>query len=352
MPHDHKPVSPCIVHRDPTSPKPRRSSLSKPSGSPKLQKDNTVPLRSCCEGCITVTEECTRVGEAWKVKFTSGARRKIRRASMNDARSALTFEKIKVDEVPRKNLAAGPSREGEPSNADMDRTLFPLPSPPPLSPSHIARSEFPWASSGSAIADSPGELGVLDNVQPLGRKPQPDREINGSITHLDPIFEAATPIVSRCTSPFPHGVSEIEKNNGASASPGRPASPSSDAIPALPALQGSGFEAPVNPVQEHSAVLPSTPSPITASTNFPSQYLAQMHLGEHSPPPLVSSPSSTSPELDSEKHYAPPSTPKDIGSGSPRLPSKVKRTSFSGSIFRTGAGILKGVSSTMGGVSV
>ena len=270
---------------------------------------------------------------------------------MNDAGSALTFEKIKVDEVAdsskRKKLAAA---------IDMDRTLFPLPSPPPLSPSHIVRSEFPWAS-GSAIAESPSELGVLDNAQPLGRKPQPDREISGGgsgITHLDPISEATTPIVSRCTSPLPHGTSESEKDGGAGALPGRPASsPSSDAIASPLAPQGSGVEAPVHPVQEDSqAVLPSNPWPstnLTPATNYPSQYLAQ---GTPPPPPLVSSSPSTtysSPGSDSEKSVPPPSTPN---MGSPRSPSKVKRTSFSGSIFRTGAGILKGVSSTMGGISV
>ncbi|KAG6815151.1 hypothetical protein H0H93_010777 [Arthromyces matolae] len=89
-----KPLSPCLVNRDPSSSPPgptmpkalRRTSLPLPLITCNVPKHDiaaaTVPLRPCCAACVTVTEESCKEGEDWQEKFSRGARR--RRSSSLD----------------------------------------------------------------------------------------------------------------------------------------------------------------------------------------------------------------------------------------------------------------------------
>ncbi|KAJ4468128.1 hypothetical protein J3R30DRAFT_3739858 [Lentinula aciculospora] len=88
------PLSPCLVHRSPSSSSftegvahrklERRPSLP---NSPVLDNSGkplpTIPLRSCCPDCVSITEESLKEGEAWVEKFTRGARR--RRSSSGES---------------------------------------------------------------------------------------------------------------------------------------------------------------------------------------------------------------------------------------------------------------------------
>ncbi|KAJ7596579.1 hypothetical protein C8J56DRAFT_709895, partial [Mycena floridula] len=75
-----KPLSPCLVHRIPSSPddiprRQRRPSL--PSTTDRLGKClPTVPLRACCPDCVAATEKCLKEGDHWEEKFSRGARRR------------------------------------------------------------------------------------------------------------------------------------------------------------------------------------------------------------------------------------------------------------------------------------
>ncbi|KAF9070070.1 hypothetical protein BDP27DRAFT_642210 [Rhodocollybia butyracea] len=202
------PLSPCLVHRSPSSTVdglPRRKLERRPSLplSPNLGKPHsTIPLRSCCPDCVTITEECLKEGAAWVEKFTRGARR--RRNSSTDSDSGFapvslhqghndaavvrlgTSLSINVDEVDKRRrsrefVVNDPPPHTSPSpplvssaiiEEDEDQ-LFPLPSPrrsPNSSPANSAApspnaSTSQLASSESSKVPEEGILG-----KSLGRK--------------------------------------------------------------------------------------------------------------------------------------------------------------------------------------
>ncbi|EIM92061.1 uncharacterized protein STEHIDRAFT_136093 [Stereum hirsutum FP-91666 SS1] len=72
---EHHPPSPCLIHRDPSSPplhRPRRPSL------PTATRHDlaTVPLRPCCVDCVSITEQSLAEGDNWTEHFTRAARKK------------------------------------------------------------------------------------------------------------------------------------------------------------------------------------------------------------------------------------------------------------------------------------
>ncbi|KAG6902002.1 hypothetical protein C0995_005802 [Termitomyces sp. Mi166 len=109
-----KPLSPCLVYRDPSSsptmPKPiRRTSLPLTTCNIPKHDAPTVPLRPCCANCVHVTEESFKEGEEWQEKFTKGARRR-RSASLdnNDGRFGIDASRSGVsDFAARVDLSPG-----------------------------------------------------------------------------------------------------------------------------------------------------------------------------------------------------------------------------------------------------
>lgn len=59
----------------------RRTSL--PVSTKRKDDALTVPLRPCCDDCVSITEECLKEGEEWQEKFSRGARRR-RSASLDN----------------------------------------------------------------------------------------------------------------------------------------------------------------------------------------------------------------------------------------------------------------------------
>ncbi|KAE9411191.1 hypothetical protein BT96DRAFT_1670 [Gymnopus androsaceus JB14] len=191
------PLSPCLVHRSPSSSRIESVSPRKLERRPSLPNSPpldvlgkplvTIPLRSCCTDCVTITEECLKEGEAWVEKFTRGARR--RRNSSADSDCGFTpvasthhghkdvavirlgsSASITVDEVDRRRR----SREIEPDSStgtssspiniptahsaiieeDEDQ-LFPLPSPRRSPNSSPANSASPSPNSSSYHLSQP-----------------------------------------------------------------------------------------------------------------------------------------------------------------------------------------------------
>ncbi|KAG5338530.1 hypothetical protein C0989_007156 [Termitomyces sp. Mn162] len=109
-----KPLSPCLVQRDPssspTTPKyVRRASLPLTTCNIPKHDAPTVPLRPCCANCVPVTEESFKEGEEWQEKFTKGARRR-RSASLdnNDGNFGLNTSRSGVGDLPgRVDLSPG-----------------------------------------------------------------------------------------------------------------------------------------------------------------------------------------------------------------------------------------------------
>lgn len=99
-----KPLSPCLVHRSPSS---ASTSHTSPTLSPvrrpslpiyhKNRDDSalTIPLRACCQGCERVIEESLRRGDTWTENFTRGARRR-RAASLDTGSSSSAFGSVKL----------------------------------------------------------------------------------------------------------------------------------------------------------------------------------------------------------------------------------------------------------------
>ena len=76
--------------------------------SPTIPRENvvTIPLRSCCEDCMPITEECIKEGDAWREKFTRAARRRRRSASLDsrmseDGKGSGFLAAVNVDEVDK-----------------------------------------------------------------------------------------------------------------------------------------------------------------------------------------------------------------------------------------------------------
>ena len=77
-----QPLSPCLVRRQSTSPsRPTSTRQVSLPASPRTDVI-TIPLRSCCENCVHITEESLKEGIEWREKFSRAARRK-RSASLD-----------------------------------------------------------------------------------------------------------------------------------------------------------------------------------------------------------------------------------------------------------------------------
>ncbi|KAJ3880560.1 hypothetical protein F5051DRAFT_399707 [Lentinula edodes] len=205
------PLSPCLVHRSPSSScaegvqhrkLERRPSL--PS-SPLLDNAGkplpTIPLRSCCPDCVSITEECLKEGEAWIEKFTRGARR--RRSSSGESDCGFTpvasmhqghkdiavvrlgsTASINVDEVDKRRR----SREID----AVPDFLATSPSSPPITPhvpSAIIEEDedqlFPLPSPRRSPNSSPA------NSSSASPMPSP----NASSSHLSPAASSNSPTI-------------------------------------------------------------------------------------------------------------------------------------------------------------
>lgn len=181
----YKPLSPCLVHRSPSSssqsPTKQRQITRRPS-LPSIHSEHlgkpltTIPLRDCCTTCLTVTEECLKEGEHWEEKFSRGARRRRSSSVSSDdfsmpqpssplkscgftpveakagfvkvgvvASRTNSHPSINVDEVDRRRRsgehpraasdpipvteATSPSFSAYPIKEEDEDQLFPLPSP-------------------------------------------------------------------------------------------------------------------------------------------------------------------------------------------------------------------------------
>ncbi|KIK67140.1 hypothetical protein GYMLUDRAFT_238473 [Collybiopsis luxurians FD-317 M1] len=242
------PLSPCLVHRYPSSPHidgaspvsprklERRSSLPESPILDSRKPLSTIPLRSCCPDCVSITEECLKEGEAWVEKFTKGARR--RRNSSADSQTDCGFSSIvsspqdptvvrlgslssiKVDEVDSKRRSSehaaasvirtsplsSPNTLSSPTIIEEDEDqLFPLPSPrrtPTASPANSATASplpSPNASTSHLTSEIPEE-GIL--AQSLARKGKgrcekgfltPDAEARPSLSELSKSVAAICP---------------------------------------------------------------------------------------------------------------------------------------------------------------
>jgi hypothetical protein len=123
----------------------------------------TIPLRSCCEDCIHITEESLKEGVEWREKFSRAARRRRRSASLDSAgfvgitpsesgSSFSTKRGLNVDEMDKRQHSLEIKREDKesvlssdnaedaprssketprvsPIEEEDDDQLFPLPSP-------------------------------------------------------------------------------------------------------------------------------------------------------------------------------------------------------------------------------
>ncbi|EPQ61241.1 hypothetical protein GLOTRDRAFT_119138 [Gloeophyllum trabeum ATCC 11539] len=115
------PLSPCLVHREPgspRSPRPVRRCSVPLSPRPDLV---TIPLRACCPDCIHTTEESLKEGAEWKERFTRGARRRRNSSCSSDegsgarygesVRSSLERRVLSVDEVDKRRRSSGSGDE-------------------------------------------------------------------------------------------------------------------------------------------------------------------------------------------------------------------------------------------------
>ncbi|KAF8816921.1 hypothetical protein BYT27DRAFT_7247811 [Phlegmacium glaucopus] len=81
-------LPPCLVYRSPSTLVSSSVKPLLPVRRPSLpiyhrrQDELTVPLRDCCADCERITEECLKEGDDWKEKFSRGARRRQRSASL------------------------------------------------------------------------------------------------------------------------------------------------------------------------------------------------------------------------------------------------------------------------------
>jgi hypothetical protein len=157
-----QPLSSCLVY--PKSASPSRPAHSRRVSLPISPRADvvTIPLRSCCENCLHITEESLKEGVEWQEKFSRAARR--RRSSSLDStgfvgitpsEASSSFSSklgLNVDEVDRRrhshevnepeveSSVSSDNSEDEPRSSketprvspiaeEDDDQLFPLPSP-------------------------------------------------------------------------------------------------------------------------------------------------------------------------------------------------------------------------------
>jgi hypothetical protein len=149
-------LSPCLVRRKSNSPS--RLSTTRRVSLPMSPRTDviTIPLRSCCDNCVHITEESLKEGVEWHEKFSRAARRKRSKSldsTFGDAVTpSLTFSAklaLNVDEVDKRRHSREFKEEESPSSEhsedgpqssketprvspieeEDDDQLFPLPSP-------------------------------------------------------------------------------------------------------------------------------------------------------------------------------------------------------------------------------
>ncbi|KIM81822.1 hypothetical protein PILCRDRAFT_821178 [Piloderma croceum F 1598] len=158
-----QPLLPCLVHSKSASPsRPAQSRRVSLPISPRADVV-TIPLRSCCENCLHITEECLKEGVEWQEKFSRAARRRRRSSSLDStgfvgitpSEASSNFSAklgLNVDEVDRRrhshevkeqemeSSVSSDNSEDEPRSSketprvspiaeEDDDQLFPLPSP-------------------------------------------------------------------------------------------------------------------------------------------------------------------------------------------------------------------------------
>ncbi|KIL61786.1 hypothetical protein M378DRAFT_13258 [Amanita muscaria Koide BX008] len=221
-----QPLSPCLVHRSPSS-----SSSSRPSSVVRRtslplyhQKKGdsiiTVPLRACCLDCVPITEECLREGEQWEVRFTRGARRR-RSTSLDHASprpscvdgpdvtaSSLSRLAITVDEVDKRRRSIEQIEEDdsqcESSSSQCCRhPEEPIPSMHPRSSlqEYTDNTLVPNVATLLLARSSPIQEEDEDQLFPL---PSPRRtpSVSSGSLNLDP-SPKPSPLHSRSSSRLP-----------------------------------------------------------------------------------------------------------------------------------------------------
>ncbi|GAW02473.1 hypothetical protein LENED_004131 [Lentinula edodes] len=186
------PLSPCLVHRSPSS-----SCAEDNAGKPLP----TIPLRSCCPDCVSITEECLKEGEAWIEKFTRGARR--RRSSSGESDCGFTpvasmhqghkdiavvrlgsSASINVDEVDKRRR----SREID----AVPDFLATSPSSPPITP-HVPSAIIEEDEDQLFPLPSPRRSPNSSPANSTSASPMPSP--NASSSHLSPAASSNFPTI-------------------------------------------------------------------------------------------------------------------------------------------------------------
>ncbi|KAJ3906792.1 hypothetical protein F5879DRAFT_920364 [Lentinula edodes] len=161
----------------------------------------TIPLRSCCPDCVSITEECLKEGEAWIEKFTRGARR--RRSSSGESDCGFTpvasmhqghkdiavvrlgsSASINVDEVDKRRR----SREID----AVPDFLATSPSSPPITP-HVPSAIIEEDEDQLFPLPSPRRSPNSSPANSTSASPMPSP--NASSSHLSPAASSNSPTI-------------------------------------------------------------------------------------------------------------------------------------------------------------
>ncbi|KAG2123035.1 hypothetical protein BD769DRAFT_1472688 [Suillus cothurnatus] len=357
-----KPLSPCLVHRSPSSvstisqaipgsPQSPRRPTRTASLSPSRSDLVTIPLRPCCAGCEAVTEASLSQGDTWTEHFSRSARRR-RSLSADEGPRTITVEgsvaaasfgagrgaPISVDEVDKRrrsiDLVVAASmwlnEEGENVIVNTERSPSPLripnftvPSTPRIPEEDDAEDDedqlfplpSPRRSPGTSPASSPS---ASSSCIGLGRPSGSPMPSNSSLVSLGTKMnkdQSLAPPVSRSSSSLSLAkTAESDENLPRAPSPhvlatatsisARPFSPSASLQTAC-ALSTSTSSS--SRTEGLSAGVDREQPPLTVAsstcTPVPTSFHTSKSSGSHhSTHSLIQSPSSTSPNLSTSLH--------------------------------------------------
>ncbi|KAJ3724868.1 hypothetical protein C8R42DRAFT_662822 [Lentinula raphanica] len=338
------PLSPCLVHRSPSSPSAddvphrkleRRPSLPSPSLVDKGKPLPTIPLRSCCPDCVSTMEECLKKGEAWVEKFTRGARR--RRSSSSDSDCGFTpVASTHHDDKDVAVVRVGISASITVDEVDKRRRSRELDTYPDFMTHGVSVSP----SSSPVVPHVPSAI-IEEDEDQLFPLPSPRRSPN------------ASPANSSSASPMPSPNGSTSQLSSVSASKEPPKipeegilakslmrkgrcekgllTPEADIGPALPSISHSVLANEVSPPSPFSPSDTTPPSSATPATFVDS-------------PPSTESPNSL-PSPISPRH---PNSHPYLPERSRESPTKERRPSLGATMLRATGDVLKGVSFNSG----
>ncbi|KAJ3749025.1 hypothetical protein DFH05DRAFT_629237 [Lentinula detonsa] len=344
------PLSPCLVHRYPSSSLTEDAPIRKLERRPSLPNsplvDNTgkplptVPLRSCCTDCVLITEESLKEGEAWVEKFTRGARR--RRSSSAD--SDCGFTPVASVHQGHKDISVvrvGSSASINVDEVDKRRRSRDVDAVPDFL-AHVAGI----SPSSSPIAPHVPSAIIEEDEDQLFPLPSPRRTPNSS------------PANSSSASPMP-SPNASTSHLSSSASKEFPKIPEEGILAKSLMRKGRCEKGLLTPEADIAPTLPSI------LTSIPSEEVSppspSLQSSDATPPPsalsdtFFDSPPSVSPEMPP----TPTSPYRKYHSRSPERsresPTKERRPSFGTTVLRATGDVLKGVSfntGTHGGMAV